>query len=215
MYELASGWERVDDRRAVFANAYGRMTEAMLEAISRSEFEDDAWVGRLLDRFADYYFDAADAWDRDSSGCPVVWCDAFAACDHREIHTLQVLFLGINAHINHDLVYALADVLDDWGDLDATKRLEREVDHRNVNLVIARTVDVVQDEVIDPASPALGLLDELLGGVDEWVFSRVIADWRSDVWKQAQRLLAAADRGVVEADIVDRTNRIARLVTAF
>ncbi len=216
MYELASTWDRAGDRRAVFATAYGRMTEAMLEAISRREFEDPVWVDRLLDRFADYYFDAVDAWDRDTD-CPLVWCDAFAACDHADLHTLQVLFLGINAHINHDLVYALTDVLDDWDRLDATRRLEREVDHRNVNLVIARAIDVVQDEVIDPRSPALALLDDLFAGLDEWAFSRLIADWRSDVWDQAQRLLAApADqRPSVDADITERTNRIARLVAAF
>ena len=193
MFELASTWERTGDRRALFADAYGRMTEAMLEAISNEEFEDGRWVSRLLERFADYYFDAVDAWD-DDTDCPLVWCDAFAACDH------------------DDLVYALADVLDDWDQLDNTARLEREVDHRNVNLVIARTVDVVQDEVIDPRSPMLGVLDDVFAGLDEWLFSRLIAGWRSEVWDQTQRLLKAPDRTVVDAEIIDRTSRIARMV---
>src|SRR5665811_279115 len=178
------------------------MTGAMLEAISRDEFEDGRWVGRLLDRFADYYFHAVDAWDADSD-CPLVWCDAFAAGDHEDLHPLQALLLGINAHINHDLVYALADVLHDWDGLDNSTRLEREIDHRNVNLVIARTVDVVQDEVIDPRSPILGVLDEVFAGLDEWLFSRLIGAWRSEVWDQAQRLLAAPDRAVVDAEIID------------
>ena len=211
MFELASTWERTGDRRALFADAYGRMTEAMLEAISNEEFEDGRWVSRLLERFADYYFDAVDAWD-DDTDCPLVWCDAFAACAHDHLNPLQVLFLGINAHINHDLVYALADVLDDWDRLDNTARLEREVDHRNVNLVIARTVDVVQDEVIDPRSPMLGVLDHMFAGLDEWLFSRLIAGWRSEVWDQTQRLLIAPDRTVVDAEIIDRTSRIARMV---
>ena len=214
MFELASGWDLTGDRRAVFADAYGRMTAAMLEAIDRREFEDGHWVARLLDRFADYYFDAVDAWDADTH-CPLVWCDAFAACDHDDLHTLQVLLLGINAHINHDLVYALADVLDDWDRLDNTTRLEREVDHRNVNLVIARTVDVVQDEVIDPRSPILGVLDEVFAGLDEWLFSKLIGAWRSDVWDQSQRLLATTDRAVVDAEIIDRTSRIARMVAVI
>lgn len=216
MNELASVWEREDDRRAVFARAYGRMTEAMLEAISTKDFEDPDWVGRLLDRFADYYFEAADAWER-RGDCPLVWCDAFAACDHEELHNLQILILGINAHINHDLVYALTDVLDDWDQLDATRRLERELDHRNVNLVIARTVDIVQDEIIEPESPVLALLDGLLGGVDEWMFSRLISEWRGDVWEHAQRLLAAPidQRPTIDSEITQRTKRIARLVTAF
>lgn len=213
MVELASSWERAGDRRAVFADAYSRMTESMLAAIDRREFEDERWVSRLLDRFADYYFNAVDAWDHDAD-CPLVWCDAFAACDHNDLHMLQVLFLGINAHINHDLVFALGDVLDDWDRLDATTRLRREVDHRNVNLVIARTVDVVQDEVVDPRSPMLGFLDDIFAGLDEWLFSLLISGWRSDVWDQAQRLLMAPDRSVVEAEIVDRTSRIARMVAA-
>ncbi len=214
MFQLASTWERAGDRRALFADAYGRMTEAMLVAIGRNEFEDCQWVSRLLDRFADYYFEAVDAWDHDTN-CPLVWCDAFAACDHDDLHPLQVLLLGINAHINHDLVYALADVLDDWDRLDNTTRLEREVDHRNVNRVIARTVDVVQDEVIDPRSPMLGLLDDVFAGLDEWLASKLIGAWRSDVWAQSQRLLTVPDRAVVDAEIIDRTSRIARLVAVF
>jgi hypothetical protein len=193
MFELASRWKQHGDRRALFADAYGRMTEAMLEAIANGEFRDADWVSRLLDRFADYYFDAVEMWDGGGSDCPVV-------C------------LGINAHINHDLVYALADVLDDWDKLDAMSRLDREVDHRNVNLVIARTVDVVQDEVIDPCAPILGVLDEVFAGLDEWLFSRLIAGWRSDVWDQTQRLLVAPDRSAVEAEVIERTSRIARTV---
>lgn len=212
MFELASRWKRHGDRRSLFADAYGRMTEAMLEAIAEGEFRDAEWVSRLLDRFAEYYFDAVEMWDGGGSDCPVVWCDAFAACGHDDLHPLQVLFLGINAHINHDLVYALADVLDDWDRLDAMSRLEREVDHRNVNLVIARTVDVVQDEVIDPCAPILGVLDEMFAGLDEWLFSRLIAGWRSDVWDQTQRLLVAPDRSAVEAEVIERTSRIARMV---
>jgi hypothetical protein len=213
---MATAWDARNDRRAIFADAYGRMTAAMLDAIDGDEFADGGWVARLLDRFADYYFLAADAWEA-GEGCPDVWCDVFETTSKDELNALQALFLGINAHINHDLVYALADVLDDWESLDQSRRLLRRRDHAGVNLVIARTVDVVQEEVVESRSPIFGLLDTAFGQIDEWVFSRLIAEWRSHVWDDAQRLLASprSERPSIDADVCTRTRRIARMVVAL
>ena len=37
------------------------------------------------------------------------------------------------------------------------------------------------------------ILDKLLGPVDEWLTSRLISQWREDVWDNAVRYLALAD----------------------
>lgn len=211
---MVVGWQDADDRRAIFAESYRRMTSRMHEAVVADAFTDSAWVGRLLDVFADYYFVACDAHEAADPACPGVWDAAFTACtDHRQ-HPLQVLFLGVNAHINHDLVFALVDVLDDWDDLDANARGRRLDDHLAVNTVIARTVDEVQDEVVEKWSPAMGLVDCLMGPLDEWVFSRMIAGWRDDVWASTQLLLAANhdERPAIEASIHDHALRIGRMV---
>lgn len=212
--EMVVDWQRVGDRRAIFAESYRRMTTRMHEAILADEFTDSAWVGRLLDVFADYYFVACDAHEGGGATCPGVWDAAFTACVDDHQHPLQVLFLGVNAHINHDLVFALADVLDDWEDLDEPARARRLDDHRAVNTVIARTVDEVQDEVVDKWSPIMDHVDRMLGPLDEWLFSRMIAGWRDDVWASTQLLLTSDrdDRPEVEAAIHAHALRIARMV---
>lgn len=189
MRSLSEAWLGAGDRRALFIQAYQTMTSNMLSAIESRQFLDGDWVGALLDRFADYYFVAVDAFDRRDGSCPVVWRDALAACEASHLHPLQLLFLGINAHINYDLAFALNDVLPDWADLAPERRRQRKQDHDGVNRVIERTVDAVQSGVIEPASPVMGLVDRAMGPVDEWLFAHLIAEWRDDVWDYAIRLL--------------------------
>lgn len=214
MQQLSSDWTGRGDRRAIFADAYATMTAGMVEAIERGEFGDCVWVDRLLHRFADYYFDAIDLYDSGGE-CPLVWRHALGAAGAADLHPLQHLFLGINAHINYDLAFALADVLDDWAGLDDVLRNGRHADHDAVNLVIARTVDEVQVRVVEPLSPAIGFLDRLMGSVDEWAFSRLIAGWRDDVWHDAVELVEAESpdhRQEVSERIEKRASRMADLI---
>lgn len=214
---MVAEWETTGDRRAIFADAYGHMTSRMGRAIEDDQFGDGEWVGRLLDGFADYYFVACDSHQAGGDACPVAWRHAMDACDDDGTHPLQVLLLGINAHINHDLVFALADVLDDWQELPPASRDLRLADHRRVNTVIASTVDDVQDDVVSRWCPAMGTLDRALGPVDEWVSSRLIGGWRQDVWGSTQELLMAGedDRATVERAIQERARRMSRLILAF
>lgn len=170
-------------------------------------------MGRLLDRFAEYYFDAVYCYEAGSDACPPVWRHALDACG-RDLHPLQHLFLGINAHTNYDLAFALADVLEDWSDLDETRRLRRRTDHLAVNEVIRQTVDVVQERIVQPMAPGMGVVDTLLGPIDEWLVSRLIAGWRMAVWTDAVSLLeaTAADRPAVRCRIERRALRTADLL---
>lgn len=214
MQQLAEDWTQEGDRRSIFADAYGTMTSNMVAAIEQGDFGDCDWVDRLLHRFADYYFEAVDAYDSNGD-CPRVWRHALDGTRSEELHPLQHLFLGINAHINYDLAFALADVLDDWNSLDNALRDARHADHDAVNLVIARTVDEVQVRVVEPLSPAMGFLDRLLGSVDEWAFSRLIAGWRDAVWHDAVELVEAGSpdhRQEVSDRIERRASRMADLI---
>ena len=176
-------WESTGDRRAIFLGCYLRMTENMLGALADGEFHDAEWVSGLLHHFADYYFDALDAYERKDPDTPPVWQQTHDAACNPETMVLQNLLLGINAHINYDLVLALVDTLSpEWAVLDATGRSRRYEDHDHVNDVIARTVDCVQDEVVERYAPEMDLIDKLLGPLDEWL---------AEVWDQAVRMLEA------------------------
>lgn len=70
---LVRAWEEARDRRAVFLGCYALMTGNMLRAVEAGRFRDPEWTGRLLERFAAYYFTALEqvlAARRDS--CPPV-----------------------------------------------------------------------------------------------------------------------------------------------
>lgn len=196
MESRVTAWEEAADHKAVFLSCYLLMTRNTLAAIDRCEFGDCEWVDRLLHRFAEYYFDALDAYERSPETAPAVWRLAHDATHRAHTLPLQKLLLGVNAHINYDLVLTLVDLLEpEWDALSPDRRSARYADHCHVNDVIARTIDAVQDEVLEPAMPVMRLVDTMLGPFDEYLISRLIARWRETVWQNAVRLLEAREPG--------------------
>ena len=193
MQALIDAWEKAGDRRAIFLSCYVMMTRNTLEAIEAGDFEDNVWVYTLLERFAEYYFVALEAYEHEQI-TPMVWQLAFNATRQPHSHVLQNLILGVNAHINYDLVFALTDMLmPEWGGLSEEGRLSRYRDHCHVNEIIHHTIDSVQDQVVERYSPAMDLVDKFLGPIDEWVTSRIITDWRDEVWEHATRLVQSSE----------------------
>ena len=111
MTTLTDQWEAAHDRRAIFLGCYRLMTRNMLDAIEAGRFHDGEWVSRLLGRFANYYFAALERFEQDGANTPPVWKLAFDATRDEDVTTLQHLLLGVNAHINFDLVFSLYDLL--------------------------------------------------------------------------------------------------------
>lgn len=195
MQALVQQWVEASDRRAIFLHCYMLMTHNMLVAIDSDEFNDDEWVYTLLHRFADYYFDALNAYEQESPATPAVWRNAFDATREARTMVLQNLMLGVNAHINYDLVFTLVDMLEDeWAELSDARRSRRYEDHCHVNFVIGRTIDTVQDTVIERLSPQMDIADKLLGPLDEWLTSRLISHWRDEVWHNAVQILDAPEK---------------------
>ena len=211
MQRFVHRWQAETDRRAIFLNCYMLMTGNVLLAIERGEFQDGEWVNRLLHRFADYYFRALEAYEADPSGSPAVWRITHRATATPGTATLQHLFLGVNAHINYDLVLTVADMLEaEWVDLAGDQRRQRYADHCRVNAVIARTIDVVQDDVVERAMPSMDLVDRFMGPLDEWLTSRLISRWRDEVWRNAVRYVESStpqSREALRCEIESNTLR--------
>lgn len=183
-------WRAGGDRRATFLDCFLRMTHNMLAALEAGELTDVVWVSRLLDRFADYYFDALATYEQ-GAVAPAVWQVAHDAARQPKTLALQNLLLGVNAHINYDLMLVVADLLQpEWPQSTEAQR-RRHADFTHVNTIIARTIDAVQDEIVEPGAPALRTVDFLFGPLDEWVTVQVIGGWREEVWRQALDMLAA------------------------
>ena len=194
MQSLVSHWQETSNPQAIFLGCYMMMTSNTLAAIESQEFEEQAWVGRLLERFAEYYFAALEAYERDRTTAPPVWQLAHDATRDPDALPVQNLLLGVNAHINYDLVLTLVDLLQpEWPDLSEEQRATRFSDYRHVNDIIGRTIDDVQDQVLEPAMPAMDIVDKLLGPLDERLISALISGWRETVWQNAANLLEAKD----------------------
>ena len=212
-------WHAAGDRRATFLACYQLMTNNMLSAIDAGEFNDAEWVYSLLHHFAEYYFDALDAYEQDRADTPHIWRQAHDAARQPGTLVIQNLLLGINAHINFDLIFAMVDMLeDDWAQLSPDERQGRYDDHCHVNDIIRSSIDAVQDTVIEPDEPLMDVIDKLFGPADEWVVSRLITQWRDHVWGQVQILLDISDssqrqqqRERIEAEALKRAARMLHL----
>ena len=194
MHARIQAWQQAGDDKALFLSCYAMMTSNILGVINQQEFNDSAWVNQLLHRFADYYFVALAAYESGPATAPRVWQLAHNAAADGSVPAISKLLLGVNAHINYDLVLSLVDLLrPEWESLSDSRRAERYADHCRVNDVIGGTIDAVQDEVLEPAMPIMDLVDKLLGPVDEFLVSHLITHWRETVWHNAGRLLAVTD----------------------
>lgn len=190
MLTIIKQWEDQSDQRAIFLICYSMMTRNMLSAIELHEFNDPAWVDRLLHRFAEHYFIALEAYESSPSTAPPVWQITHKTSQSADTLALQKLLLGVNAHINYDLVFTLVELLEpEWAELSESQRAERNADHRFVNEIIGRTIDTVQDTVLEPTMPAMDIVDKLMGPFDEIMLSRLITHWRDRVWDYATLLL--------------------------
>jgi hypothetical protein len=188
MTQLAQAWETQNDQRAIFLRCYSMMTDNMMDAVQAKRFQDNAWVEKLLHHFADYYFNALACFDCGDQ-VPPVW-QAVHQRAQGPLHVMQHLLLGINAHINYDLVLSIYDMLkEEWPHLDDQTRTIRQEDHRLVNVIIGETIDKVQDEVIEKHDPRMDWLDQFLGRIDEKLLSLLISRWRAEVWDKAQVML--------------------------
>lgn len=206
MRDQVRQWREVSDQRAVFLSCYSMMTANMLAAVDRREFSDNAWTKNFISRFADYYFEALIAYDCQSAATPRVWRVAHDTCRQQNVWPIQTLLLGINAHINYDLVLAVEELLrPEWSELSSARRAERLADYLYVNDIIARTIDEVQDTVLEPEMPSMRLIDIAFGPADEWLLSRLLRRWRGQVWHDAMRLVATTgaqprDRAIHEIE---------------
>lgn len=216
MNQLLSQWETMQDRKLIFLTCYQMMTRNVLLAIENGEFEDGDWVRRLMENFADYYFRALESFEGRQPTTPEVWNIAFTAVQNPRINSLKNLVLGVNAHINYDLVLVLADLLvDEWPTLTEDQRGLRYRDHCRINHVIHDTINAVQDGVIRRFDPEFSVLDKLMGPLDEWVTTLLISDWREEVWNHAAALLDSAQpepRGSVLASVETTSLDRARVI---
>lgn len=171
------------DFRAPFALTYLITTQAVLEALRQDVFADPEWLSRLDRTFADLYFKAFDD-DAQGEGVPRPWRYAFERAEQQANTVLQDALLGINAHINYDLPFALYAVgLSREGD-------SHQPDYRRVDQILEATAVPLIRELARFYDPLLHLLRPFGREVSELV-AALFASWREEAWQNAVRLEGA------------------------
>ena len=201
---LATHLRERGDRRSVFLTVYSTMTEAVRAGIDSEAFADPAWVRAYLVTFADHYRRALLAFERRAfEAVPLPWQVAFAASLRGETLVTQDALLGINAHINYDLSYALDEVAID------PNRERKRADHDRINDVLEQLTDVVQETLASVyGAEGISEFDAAFGGLDERLSLVGLAGSRRFAWRNAV-LLADAPPWVGTRYVDWRTRTVA------
>lgn len=175
------------DCRGYFLGTYERTTAAVGLAIDQGAFEDPGWVEEWDVEFARLYLDAYDA-GLEGRGLTRPWQLAFGA--PADLHPLQHVLLGVNAHINYDLPQALLRVIPDGEFGDPALMERRRRDHERIDRVLAARVAAEEDEL-----PRGSLVDRLLTPANRLATRRFLAEARRKVWHNTYELHAARVAG--------------------
>ena len=188
------------DHDSIFALAYLRTTEEYRRTIEDPTFfEDTAFVNHEDVVFARLYFDAFDAWHSSRrEAVPPAWAIAFQAAADQSMPASGNLSLGINAHVQRDLPFALAAI-----GLVKPDGSSRKPDHDRVNEFLNRVTDDLYAEIARRFDPTIDDGD-LPGTADDAALFQIIPTWREIAWRNAERLVSAnsdEERAEVAASI--------------
>jgi hypothetical protein len=200
------------DRRAVFVTLYGVVSQEMRTKVSSGAFEDPAWVERYAVAFANLYREALEAHQAGrSSAVPRAWQLCFETAVAGTALVLQDVLLGVNAHVNNDLAFALDRVSI------GPDRGRRRRDHNAVNQVLAGVTDRATERLAALYAPGVATMDEAAGALDE-IASRVSLEAARDAaWQSACDLADApgpAHRALASTRVSARAAVLARLLLA-
>jgi hypothetical protein len=171
--------------QALFALTYLRVTQTYAwSARQPGYYHDPGWTNHAVAVFAKYYLNAFDNWtaNPDSSAVPQAWKTAFDAARDGRVSAAGNFFLGLNAHINHDLAYAMAAAGLSGPDGTSEKADYDEINFllNSVSLPLVAELSQRLDQSMDDTSDKLGL--------DATAVGEVMWTWREQAWRNAELL---------------------------
>jgi hypothetical protein len=190
------------DATGYFPALYAQVTGRIGAAIRDGTFHDASTMDGFACGFAELYIGAFD----ETITRPRCWQATWDVAADRRLLIVQHLLLAINAHVNHDLPFAVAAAADQRGDLASIRP-----DFDAVNDVLERTYADVQRE-LDTVSRWSNAAASI-GGGRLFNFSLVVA--RRQAWDAAQRIypLDAAGRQRYGTELDGLVSVLAYLIT--
>ncbi|WP_220793176.1 DUF5995 family protein [Nocardioides stalactiti] len=170
---------------AIFSLAYLRVTENVRDAVRSGYFADAKWLNRVDTVFAELYFDTTSKWERGRrANLPAAWKIALQAEEDRAVSGLGNFMLSMNAHINRDFPYVLAQV-----GLTAPDGTSHKADHDRYN---QRLDSLYAPVFAEEAARFDETFDDVnFGTVEETAAGVIMRGWREMVWRHAEMLALA------------------------
>ena len=194
------------DGVACFTELYLAVTRGVQARLAGLTFGDPRFLARLDVVFADLYFAAFDAFQRDPAQTPRAWLPLFEARSRRGVEPLQFALAGMNAHINRDLPVALVATCRELGLVPGRDSVQH-TDFERVNELLAAVEATVKQQYL---GGWLRTLDRLLHHVDR--IDDVVAMWnieraREAAWVNAETLWAIRDDAALTDDYLSTLDR--------
>lgn len=176
------------DGVAYFNRMYREVTRLVRRAVAEGEFAAAAFLDRLDVNFANLFFTA---YDDNTAGRPTppAWAPLFAARARADVHPIQFALAGMNAHISHDLAFAVVDTCCELGLVPEHDTVEY-ADFTRTNDVLAAATDRVKGWFL---TGAVAELDELGGKLDDGLAMFAIQTSRAAAWDTSEVLWSLAD----------------------
>ncbi len=199
--------EMPSDGVACFSRLYRQVTEGVNARLTARSFADPRFLERLDVVFADLFFVAYDAFQRDPAQTPRAWLPLFEARSRRGIAPLQFALAGMNAHINRDLPVALVTTCGELG-LELRADSPQHSDYLLVNGLLEQVEAQVKASYL-PGS--LGFLDRILHRFHR--IDDVVAMWnvrraRDAAWTNAETLWALRGQELLRTEFVEALDRM-------
>jgi hypothetical protein len=191
------------DHKAVFATTYLELTKVLYRKVrgDAGYFRWPRYFFREDALFANVYFRTVRRWEQGRE-VPPAWRIAFETAEGGQVTGAQDMLLGINAHVQNDMPFVLAQL----GLRDREGR-SRKPDHDQANDGLKTGYDPVvgavgsrYDETMSLTNPDWLFADDLAG-------LELVRLWREQVWRNAERL--------VNADSDAERERVAEGIKAY
>lgn len=190
------------DHRAVFATTYLKLTQQLLadvrSGLVKRRYIDPKYLYTEDALFANVYFRSVRAYKRGQEVADA-WRIAFETAERDDTGAVQDMLLGINAHVQNDMPFVLANL-----GLRTKDGTSRKPDHDEANGTLNRAYEDVVEEVRVRFDPAIGLSNPAALPADDLLGLELVRGWRENVWRNAEKLLNAEtkrDRRRVAAEI--------------
>ena len=175
------------DHRGVFATTYLELTRELRDTLrTRPRFFSDANYLYIEDAlFANVYFNTLGAYERGST-VPPAWQIALDTARTSDVNAAQDMLLGINAHVQNDMPFVLAAL-----GQRTRAGASRKADHDKMNEILDAAYERVVRQIEDRFDPLVATTNAHWTFADDYAGIEMVKEWREQVWRNAERLLAA------------------------